>query len=539
MLGSTLLGFFQEYRASTAVEELKRRLALTCRVMRDGVEQTVPVSTVVPGDLILLSAGNLIPADGLVIEAQDFLVSEASMTGESFPVEKRPGIVTPDAPIAARTNAVFLGASVRSGTAKVLAVETGRRTEFGAIAARLSARPPETDFARGVRQFGYLLIRVMVVIVLFVLTVNLLLGRPVIESLLFAVALAVGLSPELLPAIISVTLSAGARAMSKRGVIVRRLDAIENLGSMDILCTDKTGTLTEGAIVLSDALDAGNRPSDEVRRLAFLNAAFETGIENPLDAAIVAAGKSAGPDNRRLRQDRRNPLRLPSPPAHHRRGGGRRIRRSTSSSPRARSRTCSTSARRSNAMASISRSRPNCAPNSRRSSRPRGPKASGFWPWRPARLAAKERYGRDDEQGMTFRGFLVFSDPPKADAQRTIHDLARLGIRIKVISGDNRYVTAHLAEAVGLNAKVDAHRRRTWRSSRTRRCGTSRHAPISSSKSIRSRRSGSSAPCSEPDTRSAISATASTMRRPCMRPMSASRSKRPWMSPARAPTSSC
>lgn len=211
VLGSSLLSFFQEYRASAAVADLKKRLALTCRVVRDGVEQAVPVITVVPGDLILLSAGNLIPADGLVIEAQDFLVSEASMTGESFPVEKRPGVVSADAPIAARTNAVFLGASVRSGTAKVLAVETGRRTEFGTIAARLRARPPETDFVRGVRQFGYLLIRVMVVIVLFVLTVNLLLGRPVIESLLFAVALAVGLSPELLPAIISVTLSAGAQ----------------------------------------------------------------------------------------------------------------------------------------------------------------------------------------------------------------------------------------------------------------------------------------------------------------------------------------
>jgi P-type Mg2+ transporter len=199
---------------------------------------------IVPGDLILLSAGNLIPADGVVTEAADFLVTEASMTGESFPVEKRPGAVRADAPITQRTNCVFLGASVRSGTAEVLAVKTGRRTEFGAIAARLRARQPETDFARGVRQFGYLLIRVMVVIVLFVLTVNLLLDRRVIESLLFAVALAVGLSPELLPAIISVTLSAGARAMSKRGVIVRRLDAIENLGSMDILCTDNTGTLT-------------------------------------------------------------------------------------------------------------------------------------------------------------------------------------------------------------------------------------------------------------------------------------------------------
>ncbi len=294
VIGSALLSFFQEYRASTAVEELKKRLALTCRVIRDGVEQEVTVSTVVPGDLILLSAGNLIPADGVVIEAADFLVSEASMTGESFPVEKRPGTVRSDAPITERTNCVFLGASVRSGTAKVLAVKTGHRTEFGAIAARLRARQPETDFARGARLFGYLLIRVMVVIVLFVLSVNLLLDRPVIESLLFAVALAVGLSPELLPAIISVTLSAGARAMSKRGVIVRRLDAIENLGSMNVLCTDKTGTLTEGTIVLSEVLDAANRPSDEVRRLAYMNAALETGIENPLDAAIVSAGSAAG-----------------------------------------------------------------------------------------------------------------------------------------------------------------------------------------------------------------------------------------------------
>ena len=224
-----------------------------------------------PGDLIVLSAGNLIPADGLVIEAEDFLVSEASMTGKSFPVEKRPGIVDPEATLSARTNAVFLGASVRSGTAKVLAVETGLRTAFGAIAARLQTRQPETDFGRGVRQFGYLLIRAMVVIVLFVLTVNLLLGRSAIDSLLFAVRCAVGLSPELLPAIVTVTLSAGAQAMSRRGVIVRRLEAIENLGSMDILCTDKTGTLTEGIIVLNGALDAANRPSDEVRHfLPFL-----------------------------------------------------------------------------------------------------------------------------------------------------------------------------------------------------------------------------------------------------------------------------
>jgi Mg2+-importing ATPase len=452
VLGSTLLGFFQEYRASAAVEQLKRRLALTCRVMRDGVERVVSVSTVVPGDLIILSAGNLIPAEGLVIEAEDFLVSEASMTGESFPVEKRPGLVRPEAVLSARTNAVFLGASVRSGTAKVLVVETGLRTAFGAIAARLRTRQPETDFGRGVRQFGYLLIRVMVAMVLFVLTVNLLLGRPVIESLLFAVALAVGLSPELLPAIVSVTLSAGARAMSRRGVIVRRLEAIENLGSMDILCTDKTGTLTKGTIVLNDALDAANRPSEEVRQLAFLNAAFESGIENPLDTAIVTAGKGAGLTTRGftkideipydfLRRRLTIVVAEDGNPAQHlivTKGAFSNVLDSCSSLERDAVDIPLTPELRADLDAVF-----------------KAKGAEGFRVLAVAtrRVATKERYGRDDEQGMAFCGFLVFFDPPKPEAQRTINDLAQLGIRIKVISGDNRYVTAHLAEAVGLNPK--------------------------------------------------------------------------------------
>jgi len=294
VLGSTLLGFFQEYRASTAVAALKRRLALTSRVIRDGKEASTPAAGIVPGDMLLLSAGNLVPADGLVVEAADFLVNEAGLTGESFPVEKHPGIVPAEAVLAKRTNAVFLGSSVQSGTAKVLVVGTGRNTAFGAIAARLSARPPETEFGRGLRRFGYLLIRIMILIVLFVLAVNGLLGRPPIESLLFAVALAVGMSPELLPAIVSVTLAAGARDLAREGVIVRRLDAIENLGSMDVLCTDKTGTLTEGVIVLSDATDPEGKTSEAVRHLAFLNASFETGIENPLDIALVEDGKRRG-----------------------------------------------------------------------------------------------------------------------------------------------------------------------------------------------------------------------------------------------------
>lgn len=451
VVGSSMLSFSQEYRASAAIQELKKRLALTGRVVRDGVERTVPVSEIVPGDVVILSAGNMIPSDGLVIEAQDFLVSEASMTGESFPVEKRAGIIRADAPITERTNAVFLGASVRSGTAKVLAVRTGRRTEFGAIAARLGARQPETDFARGVRQFGYLLIRVMIIIVLFVLTVNFLLGRPVIESLLFAVALAVGLSPELLPAIISVTLSAGARAMSRRGVIVRRLDAIENLGSMDVMCTDKTGTLTEGAIVLSEVLDAANRPSEELRRLAFLNAAFETGIDNPLDKAIMAAGEGAGLTTRGL-------AKIDEIPYDFLR---RRLTIVVAEGAAPTEHLFVTKGAFSNVLdicSSRERDGVDCPMGEpERAELEAFFKAKGAEGFRVLALAtktvaAKPDYDRDDERDMVFRGFLVFHDPPKADARRTIEDLGRLGIRIKVISGDNRYVTAHLAEAVGLDA---------------------------------------------------------------------------------------
>jgi Mg2+-importing ATPase len=451
VLGSSLLSFFQEYRASTAVEALKKRLALTARVLRDGVERVLPVIQIVPGDVILLAAGNLIPADGLVIAAQDFLVSEASMTGESFPVEKRPGIIAADAPLAKRNNSVFLGASVRSGTAKVLVVRTGRRTEFGLIAARLRARPSETDFSSGVRRFGYLLIRVMVVIVLFVLTVNLLLDRPVIESLLFAVALAVGLSPELLPAIISVTLSAGARAMARRGVIVRRLDAIENLGSMNILCTDKTGTLTEGTIVLSEVLDTSEQPSEEVLRLAHMNAALETGIQNPLDAAIVGAGDAAALTAAGVSKIDEIPYdfvrrRLTIVVAEDVAPGQHLI---VTKGAFAEVLGICTMCERDGVGVPLN--------NAERAVLETVFGAKGAQGFRVLALAtrrvtAQPDYDREDERDMVFRGFLVFLDPPKPEARKTICDLARLGIDIKVISGDNRHVTAHMAEAVGLDA---------------------------------------------------------------------------------------
>lgn len=222
VLGSTLLSFAQEHRASSAIAELRQRLALTCRVKRQGLVEVLPFSNLVRGDVVLLSAGAVVPADAVVLTAKDLLVSEAALTGESFPVEKQPGVRAVEAPLAGRTNCVFLGTSVRSGTGEVLIVATGRGTAFGEIAERLKQKPTETDFARNIRLFGYLLIRVMVGIVLFVLIVNQLVGRPFVESLLFAVALGLGMSPELLPAIISVTLSAGTDS-TVRGVHTFRI----------------------------------------------------------------------------------------------------------------------------------------------------------------------------------------------------------------------------------------------------------------------------------------------------------------------------
>jgi len=450
VLGSTFLGFVQEYRASTAVAALKQRLALTCRVVRGGDDATVPAAEIVPGDIVRLSAGNLVPADGLVIEAADFLVNEAGLTGESFPVEKRPGVVPAATVLSKRTNAVFLGSSVQSGTAKVLVVGTGRHTAFGAIAERLSARPPESEFGRGLRRFGYLLIRIMILIVLFVLAVNGLLGRPPIESLLFAVALAVGMSPELLPAIVSVTLAAGARDLAREGVIVRRLEAIENLGSMDVLCTDKTGTLTEGVIVLSDATDPEGKTSEAVRQLAFLNASFETGIENPLDIALVEDGRKRGLSNGDATKVDEIPydfhrrcltivVAAKSDPTRHlivAKGAFQNILAICSAVARDNGEEPLTDATRQ-ALSAYYETKGKA-----------GIRAIAV---ATRTVAAKSGYALADETGMTFAGFLLFVDPVKSDAAATIAALKKLGVSVKVVSGDNRYVTAHLAEAVGLD----------------------------------------------------------------------------------------
>ena len=449
VLGSCLLGFFQEYAASQATEKLKERLSRRAVVLRDGADVTIPASGIVAGDVIRLSAGSLIPADGVLLESRDFNVSEAVLTGETFPVVKVPGVAEKDATLSHRTNTVFAGTSVRSGTASALVIHTGSRTEFAAIAASLERAVPETEFAIGIRRFGLLMTEIMFAIVIVVFFANALFGRPLTDSILFSLALAVGLTPELLPAIISVTLARGARTMAANGVIVRRLEAIENLGSMDILCTDKTGTLTEGVIHLDGWLDPEGKPDAEVLLLARLNAGLQSGMANPLDEAITATPARDPRETTYRKRDevpydfvRKRLSVIADDP------DGRTLMICKGAVDAVLS-VCA-AVQEGDAVVPLDTGR-----LQRVQALFRGWSEQGF---RVLAIATRALSGpgpftRNDETGLTLSGFLLFLDPPKAGVDICLRELAARGIAVKMISGDNRYVAAHLARSIGMKAE--------------------------------------------------------------------------------------
>ena len=450
VVASAGLSFVQEHSAGRAVEALRAQAAIKASVLRDGVSRSVPVEDVVPGDVVLLAAGSLIPADGIVVEANDFFVNQAVLTGETFPVEKRTGPVDSLASLPERLNMVFLGTSVRSGTARAVIVSTGAGTAYGQIAERLTVRPPETEFERGIREFGLLLTRIMTVLVLGVFAVNVILAKPPIDSLLFAIALAVGIAPELLPAIVTVNLARGAQNMAKRGVIVRQLNAIENLGSMDTLCTDKTGTLTVGVVGLDGALDVDGQPSADVLRWAYLNAAFQTGLPNPLDEAILAQPPT----------DTTGMDKLEEIPYDFTR---KRLSVVVDADPGTDVRPMLiTKGALDHVLAVCTRVLVGgvATPLDQDSL---DAIDAHFTAWsragyRVLGVAVREvprqaEYSVEaDERDLAFAGFLLFFDPPKPDAKQTLESLARLGVQVKIITGDNRLVARHLAEAVGLPA---------------------------------------------------------------------------------------
>jgi Mg2+-importing ATPase len=446
VMGSALLSFYQEYNANNAAEKLKEQVSFKTEVLRDGQPVSISTDEIVPGDIVLLSAGSLIPADGLVIEARDFFINQAVLTGETFPVEKIPGVVPEKAGLPERTNMVFMGTNVRSGHAKVLIVKTGLETAFGQISRRLALRPPENEFEHGIRRLGYLLTQVMSLLVFGIFFFNVLFHKPVLDSLLFSIALAVGLTPQLLPAIININLSKGSQQMAKHGVIVRRLESIENFGSMDILCTDKTGTLTQGVVQLDGALDVGGQPSDLVGLYAFLNASMQTGLANPLDQAVVAKGAAGEEEYTKLDEIPYDFIRK---------------RLTVVAGREADSAIMITKGALENVLAACSRVR--IGGEARDLDKAMQKEIQGrFEAWsaqgyRVLGMAVKEvrvqehPYSRSDESGMTFSGFLLFFDPPKDGVRQTIDSLAKLGVQLKVITGDNKLVARHTGQEVGLS----------------------------------------------------------------------------------------
>ena len=450
VMGSALLSFYQEYNANNAAEKLREQVSFKTDVLRDGKPASISTDEIVPGDVVLLSAGSLIPADGLVLEAKDFFVNQAVLTGETFPVEKMPGIIPESAGLAERTNVVFMGTNVSSGSAKVLIVQTGLQTAFGQIANRLTLRPPETEFERGIRKLGYLLSEVMFVLVLGIFFFNVLFQKPALDSLLFSIALAVGLTPQLLPAIININLSKGSQEMAKQGVIVRRLESIENFGSMDILCTDKTGTLTQGVVQLDGALDVNGEASDRVSLYAYLNAFMQTGLTNPMDEAIVSKGAKGANEYTKVDEIPYDFIRKRLTVV---------VTRNNST------RTMITKGALDNVLSACSQVQMGDEEKALDSGlQAKIQEKYAAWSaqgYRVLGMAVKpvsaegNSFSQKDETEMAFAGFLLFFDPPKVGVQETIQALAKLGVQLKVITGDNKLVALHTGQAVGLgNAKV-------------------------------------------------------------------------------------
>jgi Mg2+-importing ATPase len=454
VLSSALLSFMQEWRANNAADALRSQVTAKTTVLRDGKQQKIPLEEIVPGDVVLLAAGTLIPADGVMLEAKNCYVNQAVLTGETFPVEKRPEPVAEHATLAERTNCVFLGTNVRSGTGRAVIVHTGQQTAFGEIAHSLVLRPPETEFEQGIRRFGHLLSEVMIFLVLIVFAVNVAFAEPVLDSLLFSVALAVGLTPQLLPAIISITLAQGSQKMASQGVIVRRLESIENFGSMDVLCTDKTGTLTLGVVRLDGALDIHGQPSTQLFYYAYLNAHFQTGLANTLDDAILAA---EAPDIRSVTKIDELPYDFVR----------KRLSIVVQNAPRTHSGDSEQNPKTpalmiakgalDNILAVSTRvqdgdhSVPLDAPHIQEIQRLFAEwNAQGY---RVLGVATKEtplqpHYSTADEKDFTFQGILLFFDPPKAGVRETIDKLESLGVRVKIITGDNKLVAMHTAQEV-------------------------------------------------------------------------------------------
>lgn len=451
VLISVSIDHYQESKAENAAELLKEKVATTASVMRDNTKQELKLSQLVPGDIVYLSAGDIAPADARLISAKDLFINQSALTGESFPVEKTPNKLEPiklsSGSITEWDNYLFMGTSVVSGTANAVVVKTGGSTEYGKIAKKLVTKPPETEFERGVKGFSYLIMQVTFVLIIFVFIVLALFHRGLVQSLLFAAALAVGLTPELLPMIITMNLSKGAVNMSKKGVIVKHLPSIENFGSMNVLCTDKTGTLTENCISLAMHIDSEGNDDDKVLQYSYLNSFYQTGLKNPLDDAILGhkdvniegfqkidevpfdfirrrVSVVVEKDRQRFFITKGAPEDIIKVSSYHEIEG---------------------------VITDITDENRKKIEQKYFDLSSEGLRVLGV-----AYKKVKEEkavYSVNDETDMVFLGFIAFLDPPKQTAKESIRLLSNEGIELKILTGDNELVARKVCEQLGFEVK--------------------------------------------------------------------------------------
>ena len=441
---SGLLGFWQEHGATNAVAKLLAIVQIKASILRDGKEQEIPIENIVPGDIVSLNAGDIVPGDCLLLESKDIFVDEAMLTGETFPVEKMVSVLPADTALALRSNTLWMGTHIVSGSAKALVTLTGIQTEFGKVSERLKIKPQETDFEHGIRRFGYFLGEVTLVLVVIIFGINVYLQRPVLDSFLFSLALAVGLTPQLLPAIISINLAHGAKKMAEKKVIVKRLASIENFGSMNVLCSDKTGTLTEGIVKVQSALDVEGNSSDKVLLYAYLNAFYETGFTNPIDEAIrnyKPVDMAAYKKQDEIPYDflrKRLSIVVTKGDEHLMvtKGALSNILE-----------VCSLAETKDGNTVEIASVKDQIEMHFEEFSN-QGFRTLGI---AYKNIVSDPVINKDDETNMTFLGFLTLFDPPKENIAETIATLKKLGVSLKVITGDNHLVAASISKKMGLS----------------------------------------------------------------------------------------
>lgn len=446
---SGLLGFWQERKAVHLTEKLISIVKVKSEILRAGELKTISTDHLVVGDIILLNAGDIVPADCLIFESKDLFVDESTLTGETFAIEKKEEVLAVNTLVNKRSNCLFMGSHIISGIAKAVIVSTGKKSQFGLILEQLKSHIALTDFEKSIKKISLFLMNITLVLVLIIFISNLFLQRSFITSLLFSLALAIGLVPQLLPAIISVNLSHGSRLMSKKKVIVKRISSIENFGSMNILCADKTGTLTEGKTRFHSIVSFNKKNEEKIALYSYLNSKFQTGYSNPIDQSILDQFNRF--EGLLLYQ------KIDELPYDFSRKRLTIIVKENSDiimitkGALFQVLDCSTSIETANdEKESIEKYLPQIRKDFEKISL-EGFRALGL----SYRIfKSTDNLGKEMEKEMTFLGFLVFFDPIKKDVKSVIESLKKIGINLKIITGDNRFSATHIAKELELDPKI-------------------------------------------------------------------------------------